>query len=247
MAEEKEKLRVLLACADPALLQRTCQILMEDRRFFIVGCATDGEQAWQMFLQYDPALTVVDTALPYLDGLVLSRRIRTERGGAASILLLTAFMGAQIYAECGLLQIDAVTRKPIRAEALYERICLLGQCIQQEDAFTRRLSQILREIDMAESTKGYRHTLLAICAYRKEPDASITKEIYPHVAKETGTDPDKVERDMRYAISRVWRQCDREVLARYFGRERVNRCKSIGNRAFCAALINYLKQEENLW
>ena len=33
MAEEKEKLRVLLACADSVLLQRICQILQTDNRF----------------------------------------------------------------------------------------------------------------------------------------------------------------------------------------------------------------------
>ena len=131
------------------------------------------------------------------------------------------------------------------ASACWSSVSGRGMVI--EKGFQQGGGQILREIDMAESTKGFRHTLLAICAYRKEPDASITKEIYPQVAKKMGTDPDKVERDMRYAIGQVWRHCDRAVLAHYFGQERVNRCKSIGNRAFCAALINYLKQEENLW
>ncbi len=246
MAEEKERRRVLLACVDQEFLLHVQKLLEEDGRFEVVGCAVDGEQAWRLFQKHNPALTVADTELPYLDGLVLSRRIRTEKGRAASILLISAFSGSQIYRECTLLQIDALTIKPIRSGALYERICLLDQCLQH-DPFELRIAQILRELGMSEETKGYRYTIRVICLYRKAEQAGITKEIYPQVAKEMGTDREKIERDMRYAISRVWRHCDRALLERYFGRERVRKCKSIGNRAFCAALLQYLRQEENLW
>ena len=247
MTEEKERLRILLAPAEQSLLQHVHQLLQKDIRFEVVEGTTDGEQAWKLFERHNPALTVVDTDLPYLDGLVLSRRIRAKRGRSAGILLISSFMGAQIYEECSLLQIDALVRKPLRPEALYERICLLEQCLRQEDTFQHRIAQILREFNMSEGTKGYQYTKYVICLYRKAPDASITKEIYPMVAKEFHTEVEKVERDMRYAINMVWNRCDPKVLERYFGRERVSQCKSIGNRAFCAALINYLKQEEKLW
>ena len=247
MAQGNEKIRILLAPAEPDLSRRVEQLLQKDGRFTVVGSTTNGEQAWQMFQQYLPALTVLDSELPYLDGLVLSARIRAEKGREAGILLISSFMGAQIFGECELLKIDALMRKPLRPAALYERICLLEKCMRQEDAFRQRVAQILREIGMAEGTKGYQYTLWVICYYRKVRGAGITKEIYPIVAKELNTEQNKVERNMRYAISRVWEQCDPKILEKYFGSERVKQCKSIGNRAFCAALINYLKQEEKLW
>ena len=49
MAEEKERHRVLLACADQEFLLHVQKLLEEDGRFEVVGCAVDGEQAWRLF------------------------------------------------------------------------------------------------------------------------------------------------------------------------------------------------------
>ena len=46
---------------------------------------------------------------------------------------------------------------------------------------------------------------------------SITKELYPEVAKRFGTTPSRVERAIRHAIEVAWDRGDIEVLQKFFG------------------------------
>lgn len=48
---------------------------------------------------------------------------------------------------------------------------------------------------------------------------------------------------MRYAVRRAWDKCDKAVLARYFGEARAQDKEPPSNREFCAALVEYLRQE----
>ena len=77
---------------------------------------------------------------------------------------------------------------------------------------------------------------------RRSP-ASITKIIYHSVAQQLNSEGGNVERNMRYAVHRAWDKCDKAVLARYFGEARAQDKEPPSNREFCAALVEYLRQE----
>lgn len=50
-----------------------------------------------------------------------------------------------------------------------------------------------------------------------EPGVSITKEIYPAVAKQFGTTPQRVERNIRHAIESAWDRGDEYTIESVFG------------------------------
>ena len=50
-----------------------------------------------------------------------------------------------------------------------------------------------------------------------EPGMSLTKELYPRVAKEFGSTPDRVERAMRHAIETAWDRGDPGTINSCFG------------------------------
>ncbi|MDO5142763.1 MAG: sporulation initiation factor Spo0A C-terminal domain-containing protein [Eubacteriales bacterium] len=244
MAEEKDKIRVLLTDADEVFLRAVEQEMREEDSFEVVGTTSNGEEMWKLFRQLQPQLTVLDTELPYIDGLTLAARIRSYQDGGAGILMVTGFSGGRFYSECELLHIDAVVRKPVNPSTVRERVCLLRKSMERQDLFERRVAALLRELGMPEGTLGYQYTLQAVCLYRETSGGDITKLIYPEIAKRIGTNVHNVERAMRYAIGKVWERCSPELLQKYFGEARAYELDRISNTAFCAAVTAYLCDQE---
>lgn len=50
-----------------------------------------------------------------------------------------------------------------------------------------------------------------------EPGMSYTKELYPAIAKQFGSTPDRVERAMRHAIECAWERGDYDTILGCFG------------------------------
>ena len=243
MEIKQGKMRILLACEDKTLLKQTERLVQANDELELVGCTSNGTEAWEMIRQNTPDMVVLDTDLPYADGFAVASWMRRDEMWDTSILLLSSFIGGQTYVECSMLHINVLLRKPICADALYERIKLAVNCTGRGDAVEQRLAQILREMGMRESTIGYQCALLTVCLYRETGGASITKIIYHSVAQQLNSEGSNVERNMRYAIRRAWEKCDKAVLAKYFGEARAQETEPPSNREFCVALVEYLRQE----
>ena len=220
MKIKQGKMRILLACADESLLQQTKRLMQASNELELVGCTSNGTKAWEMIRQKTPDMVVLDTDLPYADGFAVASWMRQNKMWDTSIILLSSFIGGPTYVECSLLHINVLLRKPICADALYERIKLAVTCTSRGDTVEQRLAQILRELGMREQTIGYQCALLTVCLYRETNGASITKIIYHSVAQQMNSEGGNVERNMRYAVHRAWDKCDKAVLARYFGEAR---------------------------
>ena len=238
MKIKQGKMRILLACADESLLKQTKRLMQASNELELVGSTSNGTKAWEMIRQKTPDMVVLDTDLPYADGFAVASWMRQKGMWDTSIILLSSFIGGQTYVECSLL-----LRKPICADALYERIKLAVNCTSRGDTVEQRLAQILRELGMREQTIGYQCALLTVCLYRETDGVSITKIIYHSVAQQMNSEGSNVERNMRYAVHRAWDKCDKAVLARYFGEARAQDKEPPSNREFCAALVEYLRQE----
>ena len=85
--------------------------------------------------------------------------------------------------------------------------------IQQE------VTGIMHEIGVPAHIKGYHYLRSAIiCAYN-DPKVmkSVTKILYPTIAREYETTASRVERAIRHAIEVAWDRGEMQVLQSYFG------------------------------
>jgi len=83
-----EKISVLLV-DDHALVRRGFRRMLEDEEDIVVkGEASDGEEAVRLAHQLQPAVIVMDCALPGISGLVATRQI-LERNPKAAVLMLS--------------------------------------------------------------------------------------------------------------------------------------------------------------
>lgn len=82
-----------------------------------------------------------------------------------------------------------------------------------------RVTQIMHELGIPASIMGYRYTWHAIMLVVQDPSIinSMTKRLYPEVAKHFGSTGSRVERSIRHAIEIAWERGDVDVLQKWFG------------------------------
>ena len=83
-------IRVLLA-EDQAMVRGALSALLKlESDLDVIGCAADGEEAWQLAQRDQPDIVVTDIEMPRLTGLELAQRIR-EREIGCKVIILTTF------------------------------------------------------------------------------------------------------------------------------------------------------------
>ena len=78
---------------------------------------------------------------------------------------------------------------------------------------------VLRRLGICSTYKGYKATVLALTLALEDENRlnSITKNIYSEVARQLGSTPSAVERNMRTVVQRAWKinPADIERMAGY--------------------------------
>ena len=146
MKIKQGKMRILLACADESLLKQTKRLMQASNELELVGSTSNGTKAWEMIRQKNAGYGRVGYRPAVCGRLCRCVMDETEGMWDTSIILLSSFIGGQTYVECSLLHINVLLRKPICADALYERIKLAVNCTSRGDTVEQRLAQILREL-----------------------------------------------------------------------------------------------------
>jgi len=80
------------------------------------------------------------------------------------------------------------------------------------------VSKYLKMFGVPAHIKGYIYlrTAILLCIKDREAVESITKVLYPSVAKQYGTTSSRVERAIRHAIETSFERCDVEVFQKVF-------------------------------
>ena len=105
------------------------------------------------------------------------------------------------------------------------------------------VSQIMHQIGVPAHIRGYQYLREAIIlsVNNDEMISSVTKVLYPTVAKTFKTTPSRVERAIRHAIEVAWDRGDVDVLSSYFGYTIQNERGKPTNSEFIAMISDNLK------
>ena len=86
--EVAERIRILVADPDPLARRALADSLREDSRFFVIGQASNGVEAFELTRHYSPALVLLAAHLPGIDAVSLCERI--VRAGVATRVVMLA-------------------------------------------------------------------------------------------------------------------------------------------------------------
>lgn len=105
------------------------------------------------------------------------------------------------------------------------------------------ISQIMHQIGVPAHIRGYQYLREAIILSVNDDEmiSSVTKILYPTVAKRFKTTPSRVERAIRHAIEVAWDRGDVDVLSSYFGYTIQNERGKPTNSEFIAMISDNLK------
>ena len=126
--------------------------------------------------------------------------------------------------KCG---VDYYFLKPIDPKLMAERIIQISSWkgvgitahYEAQEDLTVVITEILHQIGVPAHIKGYQYVREAIRLTVENPEMlnSVTKILYPTVAKNFKSTPSRVERAIRHAIEVAWDRGDVEILNSYFG------------------------------
>ena len=224
--------------------------------------ATNGEEALAKLTRnhYDAAL--IDMMLTRLDGIGVLRSYKASaaEGDAPVFLVVSPVAGQTMIAEAVAAGADLCLMKPFDTKSLCEHLArlLAARGKKADDAvksntesipdIETQVTKIIHQIGVPAHIKGYQYLRTAILLTIQDSDIinSVTKVLYPSVAKKYQTTTSRVERAIRHAIEVAWDRGDVDTLNSYFGYTIQNNRGKPTNSEFIAMIADNLRLKYKL-
>lgn len=210
----------------------------------------NGIEARKLLDSFQPDVMVMDLALPGLDGVSLLKAaaLKTPR---PSILVTTLFLSPYIENAVRQIGADYLMMKPYDIHAMVERIHDLLEC-SPEEVFSPpsagvTVANMLLALNVSTKSRAFQCLEMAIELYGEDPCQSVTKVLYPAVAKCCGGSSASVERAIRGAIHAAWERRDDAVWRVYFHPGRDGEVPRPTNTVFISQLAEHLRQQRQEW
>ena len=235
-----DKLNVAIADDNAKMTDMLGQMIEEDKDLELVGKAHNGEEICNIIKEKQPDVVVLDIIMPKVDGLSVMERFSHDENlkKVPSFIVVSAVGQERITEDAFDLGADYFMLKPFDNQVLLNRIKhlrrfgdrrnrepLLRQAVQEEkaDYGTHNLegdvTNIIHEIGVPAHIKGYQYLRDAIILAVNDMEMlnSITKVLYPTIAKKHQTTPSRVERAIRHAIEVAWSRGKMDTIDELFG------------------------------
>ena len=220
--------------------------------------ATNGEEALSLINSIMPEIVLIDVLLSKLDGIGVIRQARALLGeDAPQFIAMTSLTNHNMLVEANNAGASMCMIKPINAESLAHHI---ENLIPTTFAFAMnedysgndieaQVTKIIHQIGVPAHIKGYQYLRTAIILTVNDSDIinSVTKILYPTVAKKYQTTTSRVERAIRHAIEVAWDRGDVEVLNSYFGYTIQNNRGKPTNSEFIAMIADNLRLKYRMY
>lgn len=231
-----EKLNVAIADDNDIMLQLLDNIVQSDNDLSVVGTARDGKSAYNLIRDKEPDVVLLDVVMPKVDGLGVLDLVRHDASikKIPSFIMVSAIGREKITEDAFELGADYYIMKPFEKEAVLKRIkratkpreakisvrpFVKEEPMDDEVKLETDVTNIIHEIGVPAHIKGYQYLRDAIVMSVLDMDMlnSITKILYPTIAKKYDTTTSRVERAIRHAIEVAWSRGKMDTIDELFG------------------------------
>jgi two-component system response regulator (stage 0 sporulation protein A) len=234
-----KKIQIVIADDNKEFGDILCEYLNDQNDIEVIGMARDGNEACELITAKLPDIAILDIIMPHLDGLGVLERLNSISLKKRPLFIILSAVGQDKITQRALaLGAEYYIVKPFDMDVLVSRIRQLKDA--NHNAIIRsdytmetkagyrapvqrnlevEVTNIMHEIGVPAHIKGYQYLRDAIMMVVKDLDIinSITKQLYPSIAREYNTTPSRVERAIRHAIEVAWSRGQVETIDSLFG------------------------------
>ena len=226
-----KKLKVVIA-ENGTELGKSCEKALKGYGMDVIMCEKDGSLLLEKIRTEKPDVVLADIFMQNQDILgVLDEIKKTDAKERPMIMAMSSFDNPRLEKETLNAGASYYFLKPFDINAMAERIIRLSgwrneisPVVVKDNVVTDpelelMVTEIIHQIGVPAHIKGYHYLREAIILSVKNSEIinSVTKLLYPTVAKNHGTTSSRVERAIRHAIEVAWDRGDIDVLNSYFG------------------------------
>ncbi|MBQ8209644.1 MAG: sporulation transcription factor Spo0A [Clostridia bacterium] len=233
-----------------------CVRAMTSFGFDVTGVPKDGAQVLKFIETRSPDVVLMDAFMLHLDAIAVMKRIKSMKLAKEPLVCILSGVDNPDF-EQQLLTSGAsyYFLKPVEPNLIAERISQMIQwhskgdneksvkSYSKNDDLELTVSEIMHQIGVPAHIKGYHYLREAIILSINDTAMleSVTKLLYPTVAKHFNTTASRVERAIRHAIEVAWDRGDVDVLSSYFGYTIQNTRGKPTNSEFIAMISDKLR------
>lgn len=248
----ENKIRILIS-DDDSEFKNFFESSFSPTDFEVFSARKDGKELLENILLRKPEIVLANAFMQQMDLVSVMQSSREKLGESSPMFL------AFISSESDILEKELLSGgasycfiKPVDYSALTERI--RGLCLSTGNGIVSQggnnnsnlevvITDIIHQIGVPAHIKGYHYLREAIIMAVNDIEImnSVTKCLYPSVAKKHGTTSSRVERAIRHAIEVAWDRGDVDVLNSYFGYTIHSGKGKPTNSEFIALIANKLR------
>lgn len=258
-----QKIKIGIIEDSPQIMSMLKDFFAKEDEFEMVMTAESGLSAVSKIAETKPQVIILDIVLPDMDGFGVIENIKEY---PVKILVLSALSQSSFISKALGLGADYYMIKPFDFATLKKRLVELvdGNIIdrnkspmiinkvmsdyneailpskQRQKSTDEKITNIFMTVGIPAHIKGYQFLREAIKLAIEYPEIinSITKKLYPSIAKRFDTSSSKVERAIRHAIEVAWNRGKIENINNLFGVKVYNSNEKPTNGEFIALVAD---------
>lgn len=250
-----KQLKVIIADETAEFGQKCAEILKENG-MKVMLCAKDGNKVISAIKQQRADVVIADVFMPGVDILgVLKFLKETEIKDKPMVVAVSCSDNSNVEKKTLEAGASYYFLKPFDFGVMAQRIIQLSNWEKEATPIAKKnkevtdsqleimITEIIHEIGIPANLRGYNYIRYSIMLTVRDETIinSITKTLYPTVAKKHDTTTSRVERSIRHAIRTAWDRGNDQTLKLYFGYTIQNAKERPTNSEFIAMISDKIR------
>lgn len=234
-----EKISVIIVDDNEKVIENIDSALSKDTAIQIIGKAKNGQEAYELIRKSTPDVVILDLIMPKMDGLSLMNKVN-EDGAMIKMpffIITSAISNENVIQDAFGYGAGYYLLKPFETNMIADRVKgvksynkripetkkIIGAGEDRKHFMERNIendvTSIIHDVGVPAHIKGYQYLREAIIMSVNDNEMlnSITKILYPSIAKKFQTTPSRVERAIRHAIEVAWNRGRMDTIDELFG------------------------------